>query len=393
MIVKVGLSEGDFVGDTHVAIQRAIDAVGLYGGGVVEIASGSYTLYDSVLLRRNVRLAGSGPDTILRKCEGPASEFAVDADYGQRKVTVKNPTGFRDGMGVVVTDDRSGGWHDTLAAITLVQGNVLYLDRALLSDYDGDSAGIVFNSFPLVAGFDVDSVTVEGITIDGDREHNREINGCIGGGIYLLRARRCRIADCIVRDFAGDGISFQITQDILVEGCEVTGITGLGLHPGTGSARPAIRSCRSHDNGGDGFFLCWRVQDGCFQNNEFLNNGGHGISIGHKDTDNLFSENVIRGNRRHGVYFRDEKTTNAGSRNTFRRNIIEDNEDCGTYIEGHTTDLLFEENTIRDTRRGEARTQRIGIRAGQNAGRIRAVRNRIENHVEAAVHGEVAIED
>ncbi|UCC68345.1 MAG: right-handed parallel beta-helix repeat-containing protein [Armatimonadota bacterium] len=393
MIVKVGLSEGDFVGNTNVAIQRAIDAVGLYGGGTVEVAPGSYTLYDSVLLRRNVRLVGSGPDTILRKCEGPASEFAVDADYGQRKVTVKDPTGFREGMGVVVTDDRSGGWHDTLAAITLVQGNVLYLDRPFLSDYDGDSAGIVFNSFPIVAGFDVDAVTVEGLTIDGDREHNREINGCIGGGIYLHRARRCRIADCIVRDFAGDGISFQITQDILVEGCQVTGVTGLGLHPGTGSARPAIRGCRSHDNGGDGFFLCWRVQVGSFQNNEFFNNGGHGISIGHKDTDNLFSENVIRGNRRHGVYFRDEKTTNAGSRNTLRRNIIEDNEDCGVYIEGHTTDLLLEENTIRDTRRGEARTQRIGIRAGQNAGRIRAVRNRIENHVETAVHGEVAVED
>jgi hypothetical protein len=392
MIVKVGITQGDFVGDTNVAIQQAIDAAGVYGGGTVEVGPGTYALYDCVRLHRNVRLVASGPDTVLRKCDGHRSEFAVDADYGQRKVTVKNPTGFRAGMGVVVTDDHSGGWHDTLATITLVQGNVVYLDRPFLSDYDGDAGGAVFNSFPLVAGFDVDSAAIEGICLDGNRENNHVINGCVGGGFYFHRARRCSITDCILRNFAGDGISFQITQDITVERCEVTGITGLGLHPGTGSARPIIRNCRSHENDGDGFFLCWRVQDGRFENNEFFNNGGHGISIGHKDTDNLFAGNVIRANKRHGIYFRNEKTSNAGSRNTFRQNTIEDNQECGVYIEGHTTDLLFEQNTIRDTRSGDARTQRIGIWAGENAVRVRAVGNLIENHVEGAVQGDVAVE-
>jgi hypothetical protein len=392
MIVKVGVAQGDFVGDTNVAIQQAIDAAGVYGGGTVEVGPGTYTLYDCVRLRRNVRLVGSGMDTVFRKCDGHRSEFAVDADYGQRKVTVKDATGFRAGMGAVITDDRSGGWHDTLATITLVQGNVVYLDRPFLSDYNGDAGGTVLNSFPLVGGFDLDSAAIEGICVDGNRENSHVINGCIGGGLYFHRARRCSITDCILRNFAGDGISFQITQDITVERCEVTGITGLGLHPGTGSARPIIRECRSHENDGDGFFLCWRVQEGRFEGNEFLNNGGHGISVGHKDTDNLFAGNVIRGNKRHGIYFRDEKTTNAGSRNTFRENTIEDNRECGVCIEGHTTDLLFERNTIRDTRSGEARTQRIGIRAGENAGRVRAVRNVIENHVEDAVQGDVAVE-
>ena len=393
MIVKVGTAQGDMVGDTNTAIQQAIDTVGSYGGGTVELGPGAYTLYNSVRLRRNVRLVGSGPETVLRKCDGPRSEFAVDADYGQKKVTVKNAAGFRAGMGVVVKDDRSGGWHDTLATITLVQGNVLYLDSAFLSDYDGDAGGIAFSAFPLIAGFDVDSADLEGLCLDGNRGGNLPINGCIGGGIYLHRARRCRIADCTLRDFAGDGISFQITQDITVENCEVTGITGLGLHPGTGSARPVIRNCRSHDNGQDGFFLCWRVQEGRFENNEFLSNGRHGISIGHKDTDNLFINNVVRGNKAHGIYFRDEKPTNSGSRNTFRQNVIEDNEGCGIYVDGHTTDLLFEKNTIRDTRSGAQRTQQTGIWAGEHAGRIRAVGNHIENHREGAVHGDVAVED
>lgn len=393
MHIKVGLSKGDLVGDTNAVIQQAIDAAAAWGGGTVELGPGVYVLYDSVKLRRNIRLVGSGPDTVLRKCDGPASGFAVDADYGQAKVTVTDPSGFSPGMGVVVRDDRGGGWHDTVATILHIQGNVLHLDRGFLSDYDGDNGGAVVCAFPPVSGIDVDSVTVEGICVDGNKANNRRINGCVGGGIYLHRARKCRVANCLVRDFNGDGISFQITQDIAVEGCEVTGITGLGFHPGTGSARPIIRNCKSHRNGEDGFFLCWRAQEGRYENNEFFDNGRHGISIGHKDTDNLFVGNVLRGNKAHGIYFRSEKPTNAGSRNTFRDNTVEDNVGGGVYIEGHTTDLLFERNVIRETRSGAARTQRIGIWAGPHTARIRSVRNRIEGHIEAATSGEITVEE
>jgi len=390
--VKVGLSTGDFVGDTNETIQLAIDAAAARGGGTVELARGVYALHNSVVLRPNVRLVGSGPDTVLRKSQGPASELAVDADYGQTKVTVKDATGFRAGMGVVVKDGRSGGWVDTLAAITLVQGNVIHLDRMLIMDYDGDNGGLIFNGFPLVAGFDVDGVVIEGLCVDGNKAENLPINGCIGGGYYLFKARNSRIRDCVLRDFAGDGISFQITQDIVVERCEVTRISGLGLHPGTGSARPVIRNCKSHHNDGDGFFLCWRVQDGYFEGNELCDNGRHGISIGHKDTDNVFVNNIVRNNGAHGVYFRDEKPTNAGSRNTFRGNVIEDNVGCGVRIEGRTTDLFFEDNTIRDTRSGAARTQRTGISAGEHTAGVRAVRNHVENHAEGHFQGDVGVE-
>jgi hypothetical protein len=392
MHIRVGLSDGDFRGDTNAAIQQAIDAAGAYGGGTVEVGPGVYTFYDGVRLWRNVRLVGADPDTILRKCDGVSSEFAVDADYGQKKVTAKDASGFRAGMGVVIKDDRSGGWVDTVATVTLVQGNVVYVDKPFVMDYNGDEGGLIYNSFPLISGMDVDSVVIEGIQLDGNRDANLPINGCVGGGIYLHRARRCRIADCTVKDFAGDGISFQTTQDIEVERCQVIHASGLGLHPGTGSARPIIRNCRSVDNDQDGIFLCWRVQEGRFENNESLNNGRHGVSIGHKDTDNLFLGNVIRGNREHGIHFRDEKATNAGGRNTFRRTVIEDNAGCGIYVDGRTTDLLFEDCVIRDTRSGAGRTQRVGIWAGPNAERLRATRCRIENHVEAATQGGVAVQ-
>jgi hypothetical protein len=279
-------------------------------------------------------------------------------------------------MGVVVKDSRSVGWLDSYAVVTLVQGNVIHLDRELIMDYDGDNGGQIANVFPLVAGIDVEGVVIEGLCADGNRDNNEVINGCIGGGYYLHRARNCRLADCLLRDFAGDGISFQTTQDIVVERCEVHGISGLGLHPGTGSARPVIRNCKSHHNDGDGFFLCWRVQDGVFEGNELYENGRFGISIGHKDTDNLFLNNSIWANKSHGVFFRNEKLTNAGSRNTLRGNSIEDNAGSGIEIRGHTTDLLFG-GMIRDTRTGSARN--VGINAGETQ-RLRAVGNRIENH-------------
>jgi len=172
----------------------------------------------------------------------------------------------------------------------------------------------------------------------------------------------------------------------------VTRCTGLGIHPGTGSERTVVRNCRVHGNDEDGLYLCYRVQGGNFEQNDICDNGQFGISIGHKDTDNTFIANNICRNKSHGVCFRDETPTNAGSRNVFRGNTIEDNGDCGVHIGGHTTDVLFEENTIRDTQSGNDRTQRIGICAGEQARDIRARENRIENNVESAVCGTVQCE-
>lgn len=393
MIVRVGLKEGDFLGETGAALQAALDAVGLYGGGTVEVGPGTYILENSLRVWRNTRLVGSGPEkTVLRKSDGVRTEFAVDADYGQKKVTARDARGFRVGMGVVVTDDKRGGWLTTVATVTLVQGDTVFVDTEFLMDYAQDRGGAIYNAFPPIAGVDVDSVAIEGLSVDGNREKNWPINGCVGGGIYLHRARRCRIADCVVRDFAGDGISFQTTQDITVERCQVINSTGLGFHPGTGSARPVVRHCVSRENDSDGLFLCWRVQDGVFEGNQIMGNGGYGVSIGHKDTDNLFVSNTVRDNASHGIYFRDEKPTNTGSRNTFRMNVVEDNGGCGIRVEGQTTDLLFEENIIRDTREGAERTQQIGISAGEQAERVRAVRNRLQNLSGAEVEGAVEVE-
>lgn len=88
--IRVGITQGDLVGDTDAVIQQALDTVAAYGGGTAELGPGTYTLYDSVRLGSHVRLLGAGSETILRKCDEAASRTAIDADYGQRKLTVED---------------------------------------------------------------------------------------------------------------------------------------------------------------------------------------------------------------------------------------------------------------------------------------------------------------
>jgi hypothetical protein len=184
-----------------------------------------------------------------------------------------------------------------------------------------------------------------------------------------------------VRRFNGDGFSWQITEDITVSGCEADGCGNIGFHPGTGSVRTKIENCVSHDNKTDGIFLCHRVQNGSFTGNSSYHNGQYGISIGHKDTDNLFVNNRIYENGKHGVYFRYEIEQNGGNRNTFRDNVVENNgtksDGYGFYVDGITTDILIERNTIRNTNGGR---QIAGVFVGEKAARVRVLDNQMSSH-------------
>jgi parallel beta-helix repeat protein len=185
-----------------------------------------------------------------------------------------------------------------------------------------------------------------------------------------------------VRHYAGDGISFQQSNDVTVEGCVSEGNASLGFHPGSGSQRPVVRGCTARANGEDGLFLCWRVKHGLFEGNTLAGNGRFGISIGHKDTDNLLRNNRVTGNGADGIFFRNETAGMAGHRNRIEDNIIEDNgakePAAGIRVRGATTDLVFKGNVIRDTRTGDARTQTVGIRLEEQVGAVTTEGNRIE---------------
>jgi parallel beta-helix repeat protein len=239
--------------------------------------------------------------------------------------------------------------------------------------------------FPVISGYHIEGARVENLIIDGNRDSNIHLNGCRGAGIFLYRAFGTVIKNCVVRDYNGDGISFQQSNDVSVISCICDGNTFLGLHPGSGSQRPQVRDCIARNNGSDGLFLCWRVRHGIFKDNVLEANGRFGISIGHKDSDNLLCSNVIRLNHQDGIFFRNETLGMAAHRNRLEENVIENNgaggEAAGIRIRGQTNDLIFKNNIIRDTRPSESQTQKVGVRIEEQVGQVTLEGNIIKAEV------------
>ena len=380
--ITVGQRSADIVGADNRALQAAVDYVAGLGGGIVEIGAGEFTMYDSLHLRSLVTVRGTQGKTILRKAKAAASPLALDGDYGEEQITVVNPDGFKAGYGVAIWDSQSGGFHTTVARITGQKGNTFSFDTPLNADCMVANKAQAATVFPVVSGYDLEGARVENLAIDGNKAENVPLNGCRGAGIFLYRGFGTVIANCVVRNYPGDGISFQQSNDVRVEGCVSEDNAGLGIHPGSGSQRPLVRECIARRNGEDGLFLCWRVRHGLFEKNVFEDNGRFGISIGHKDSDNLLQDNQVRANQEDGVFFRNETVGMAGHRNRLENNLIENNgvkgEAAGIRVRGETKDLVFRNNIIRDTRPPEARKQAVGIRIEEQAGAVVLEGNQIE---------------
>jgi len=372
--VTVGRSNADFTGQDNRILQAAMDYVAHLGGGIVEIGEGEYLMHDSLHLRSNVTVRGVKGRTILRKASSSLSALALDGDFGEEQITVVDPNGFAVGCGVAIWDKGAGGFHTTVARIIGRNGNTFAIDKPLMADCMVHNEAKAATVFPVVSGYDVEGVRIENLVIDGNREANIPLNGCRGGGIFLYRAFGTTIKGCLVRNYNGDGISFQQSNDVTVEDCVSEDNAALGLHPGSGSQRPTIRRCVARRNGTDGLFLCWRVRHGLFEDNLLEENGQFGISIGHKDSDNLFRRNTSRQNKQSGLFFRNETLGMAPHRNRFERNIIEDNGGPEIRIRGEVNDLTFIRNTIRDAREESS----VGILMEERVGPVHLENNTIQ---------------
>ena len=380
--ITVGGADADIAGFTSVAIQSAIDALNVYGGGRVQLNKGIYEIIAPVRLHNHTTLVGQGEKTILRKIDGRSVNFTIDADYGELFLTVADSTGFIPGMGVQIFDeDQSKGWAVTTAVITAVEDNVLYIDNHLVRDYRSDHDGTVSNACSIVSAVESEKVRIANLTIDGNKANNDFINGCRGGGVYLYKVKDALVENVLVKNFNGDGISWQITEDVTVRDCEVTTCSSTGLHPGTGSPNSVIEGNNAHHNDRDGLFICWRVQHGVVRNNKFHHNNRFGLCTGHKDTDMLFEGNHIYENGSDGVHLRGERESNAPHRNVFRKNIIENN---GVKEEGYgfstncaAKNVLLEENIIRNTKAGK---QKAAIYIYQGGLPVTLKNNEITGH-------------
>jgi len=379
-IITVGGTNADIQGFTNEAIQVAVDALPS-SGGTVKLYPGTFIIKAPVRLKSNSRLTGSGSETILKRIDGFHSKFIIDADYGELKLTVEDPSGFKTGMSIQVTDAvNSECWDVTTGVITDIVDNVLYIDTHLVRDYDCEKNGMVTNAGSCISVLDDANVFISDLTIDGNKTKNDLLDGCNGGGIAIIRSKGVTVENVHVKDFNGEGITWQITENVTIRNCEISGCSNMGLHPGTGSPNSLIMGNNSHDNK-VGMFICWRVHHCIVKGNQFHNNSDCGISTGHKDTDVDFLNNHIYENGVSGVYFRDEDLKNSPHHNTFINNTVENNGTInggyGFIINGNAQDLKLENNIIRDNKSGN---QKAAIFIDKNSPAIIEINNKMSGH-------------
>ncbi|MDB5384962.1 MAG: hypothetical protein JWM11_608 [Planctomycetaceae bacterium] len=373
------------VGSTERVLQAAVDYVTRFGGGTVQILPGTYKLRNSVYLSSNVRILGSGGDSILIKEPSIKTKLSADSDWYDQEVTLADGKGiqFGDGICLRTRNPHNGGTQILKRTFIARSGNRFKLDKALRENYWLLGESTAATLFPIFSGELIKNVVLENITLDGNKENNELLDGNYAGCIFLQDCNRIVMRKVEARNYHGDGISWQICHDCIVEDCHSHDNTGLGLHPGSGSQRPLMRRNRLERND-IGIFFCWGVKYGLAEDNQIIENRGSGVSIGHRDTDNLVRNNVIERSGKFGVFFRPERGKGfAGDRNRIENNRIVNTgaaDGVAVEVQGFTDAVQFTKNQIQETREP---MQRIGLRLGENAGTVKLEDNKIEGFATA----------
>ncbi len=381
MTITVGPKRADLVGSTDRVLQAAVDYISRFGGGTVKVLPGTYTLRNSVHLRSGIRILGSGADSILTKGPSHSVSLSDDSDWYDQEVTVSDAKGFRVGDGIVLRTRNPDNGVTNVLKRTLVarKGNRFKLDRALRKNFWLSGKPTLASLFPLISGDHVDDISIRDITLDGNLKQNANLNGNYGGCIFLQDCNRIVMNGVEARNYNGDGISWQICHDVVVENCHSHDNADLGLHPGSGSQRPLIRNNKVERNT-IGVFFCWGIRYGLAESNQISGNRSYGVSIGHCDTDNVIRLNTITGSGKVGVLFRDDARGKDfwPNRNTLEKNRIIDSggvDGVAIDVQGRTRDVTLEGNQIRETRKP---MQRIGVRIGKQARDVKLESNRFE---------------
>lgn len=286
-------------------IQVIIDEVGKAGGGEVVLPAMELVLDRGLILRSGVELCGQGEQTVLVKGPGKVYPLSGYHNYGMCDVPLVAAEGLEVGMTVSVHDGRShGGFMETFATITWIDGDWVGLDHGIEMDYYADKEPCLTTVYPLVFAHYIQDAAVRNMRLEGNRAANEKaMGGCRGGAVYFGNSRGIEITGIRERDFWGEGLSFQMCRDVKIIDCAFDENTGNGLHPGAGSTNVLFERCAGTGNGRSGFFFCVRanhitVRDCSFRDNAL------GISLGTRDCYNLIENCRMEGNRGAGVLVR-----------------------------------------------------------------------------------------
>lgn len=362
--------------NTNQTIQCLVDEAWKRGGGTVEIPAAVYQMRDALHLRDNVRVIGE-TGTILQKMPGARSALAHVCGFGHYEFSVVEPEKFSVGMGVLISDDNAGGFYTTQATIVAQREKYFYIDRPFAHDYNPAQGGCVTAIHSLIDGHDVHNASVENFVLDGNWPlETNNLNGCRGGGVFLLNAHNILIHNVEVRQFNGDAISFQQCTDITVSHCSAHHNSGGGIHPGSGSVRYYLLNNRIEGNGGCGIFYCLRTTHSLCEKNTISRNGLDGISVGERDTDHILKNNVIVENKAAGIRLR-APVIQSGDRLWIEGNELRNNNQEGKSAELLIAHDLHDICFIRNQMRTDSET---AIKVEENCARIYIAENNINTN-------------
>ena len=367
--VTIGPTAADVTGSDHLVLQSALDYVAARGGGTVRILPGTYRMGNSLFLRDGVRVVGAGDATVLHKCDAASTPLTANIDWYEELVRVEDPSLFSVGGGIWIegmSPFYKGRNQIAKRTVVAIEGDIIHLDKALRDDYWLEPGAQASTAFPVITAEYVNDATVESLAIDGNREHNPHLDDNHAGAIFIQDCDRMTFRNLTIRNYNSDGISAQICDDLVVDGCRISNCADLGIHPGSGCQRPrvtnnTVRGCSQ------GIFFCWGVRYGLAEGNLIEDSLRYGVSIGHRDTDNVIRGNTIRRSAEVGVLFRtDRGVGRSPDRCVLEGNLVEDSglkgDGVAVDLTGVAEDLVIRGNRLVDTRPASAERHRIGIR-------------------------------
>lgn len=286
------------------AIQAAIDGIADVGGRVV-LPEMDLTLDRGIALRSGVELIGQGAGTVLHKGPGRVYPLAGYHNYGMCDAPLEDTSGLDVGMTVCLRSDTRGGFYETFARITWIDGNWVGLSRGLDSDYAAGDRPVLVTAYPLVYGLGVRDVALRDLVLDGARDTQEAgIGACRGAAVYFYQSDGFEVTNVSERGFMGEGLGFQMCSHGLIRGCQFDANAGNGFHPGAGSTAALFEDCIALDNESNGFFFCVRANHITVRGCEFGRNRVAGISIGTRDCYNRITDCRFVGNDGPGIDFR-----------------------------------------------------------------------------------------
>jgi len=324
------LNAADFrkAGSPTAGIQEAVDALPKEGGSVF-IPAGTYEIAREIVLRSGVQIRGEGEHTIIaRRDPCFQAPLAAPAKKGEKKVAVKDLSGFKTGSEILVRSDSSYGWWSTHPVITSIEGNVLILDRELTHDYLLHKKSLAANFFPAFYANEAKNIRIEDLVIDGRMERGEKRkdfeNEFTVSAIHFRDVYDAYIARVHIKDYPGDGFSMQIGDNITVTECLAEYNLGHGFHPGTGITSGSWTNNVGRFNGWDGLYFCHRVRHTTVSGNRFHDNGWNGMGgLGEGgeggDRYNVVSGNFCYNNAKCGI-----QCINGGN-NIVVNNVCENN--------------------------------------------------------------------